>query len=109
MKEAKMELIAVVSTFPSKEEAEKVGKSLVEERLAACAQVGGAIESFNWWEGKVESSREWPLTVKTLKEKYREVEKRIKELHPYEVPQIVAFPVTCALEEYLTWVKEEVK
>ncbi len=103
------EIIEVVSTFPSKEDAEKVAELLIKERLAACVQLQGPVKSVYRWKGKVEEDEEWILTAKTKMSLYGDVEKLIKENHTYEVPQILAFPVVRGLKDYLEWLKGEVK
>ncbi len=103
------EIVEVVSTFPSKKDAERVAQLLVEESLAACVQIQGPIESIYRWKGKVEKDKEWLLTAKTKRTLYKEVESLIKENHPYEVPQILALPVVDGFEGYLTWLKGEVR
>ncbi len=103
------EIIEVVSTFPSKEDAEKVAELLIRESLAACVQLQGPVESIYRWKGKVERDKEWILTIKTKMSLYGDVEKLIKENHTYEVPQILALPVVKGLKDYLEWLKEEVK
>ncbi len=103
------EIVEVVSTFPSKEDAERMAQLLVEESLAACVQIQGPIESIYRWKGKVEKDKEWLLTAKTKRTLYKEVESLIKENHPYEVPQILALPVVDGFKGYLTWLKGEVR
>ncbi len=96
-------------TFPSKEEALKVAELLVKERLAACCQVFGPVESLYRWKGKVERDTEWVLTVKTKGSLYCELEALVREVHPYEVPQIVALPIVKGYSQYLKWIEGEVK
>jgi len=100
----KHELIVIVTTTEKKEDAEKIAEQLVKKRMCACAQVSGPINSWYWWEGKVESSEEWQVKLKTVAEKYGEVEEAIKAIHPYDLPQIVALPVANALKAYTDWV-----
>jgi len=103
------EIVEIVSTFPSKEDAERVAQLLVEESLAACVQLQGPIESVYRWKGKIEKDKEWLLTAKTKRVFYKEVERLIKENHPYEIPQILVLPIVDGFEGYLAWLKEEVR
>lgn len=105
----KMEFIEVVTTLPSKEKAEEIGRLVIGRCLAACAQISGPVESIYWWNKKMETGREWVLTLKTKRALYREVETLIRKVHPYRVPQIIALPIIEGYSEYLKWIEEEVK
>ena len=109
MKNSGHDLIIITTTTGTREDAEKIAAHLVEKRLAACAQVSGPITSFYWWKDNLEKDQEWRCVIKTLDSKYEEVEKEIKIIHPYSVPQIVAVPVRYALQEYETWAKDNVR
>ncbi len=98
-----MEVIQVVSSTPTAEDAERIGQQLIEQRLAACVQVVGPIRSIYRWEGKVETANEWLCLVKTRRELFNEVEQAIRSLHPYEVPEILALPIACASGAYVDW------
>ena len=101
------EILIVITTMDSREEALQTGKAMVEKRLAACAQISGPIESHFWWDGKLDKAQEWQCRMKTTKEKYPELEQAIRETHSYDVPQIVAVPVYAALESFKKWVIKE--
>jgi len=88
------------------EEAARIARALVEEKLAACVNRFPCRSIFRW-EGKVEEAEEVVLICKTRKDNYEALERRVKELHSYEVPTIVAFPLTRGEKKYLSWVKEE--
>jgi len=103
------EFIEVVVTYPDREEARRAAELLIGRRLAACVQIYGPVESTYRWEGKVESSSEWVLTAKTKREAYGELERLIRESHPYSLPQIIALPIIDGLKDYLDWVDEEVR
>lgn len=103
------EFIQVVTTAASKSDIERMANFVVEHRLAACAQQIGPIESTYWWKGKIEKSQEWLLVMKSTKDAYPVLEKNIKSLHPYENPQIVALPIVCGSQDYLNWLKDEVR
>lgn len=103
------EFVQVLTTVSSREEAMRIGRRLVERRLAACVQVLGPLRSIYWWKGSMEEAEEWLCIAKTRNELYSEVEKIIKELHPYEVPEITAVPIEMGSREYLEWLGSEVK
>ena len=93
-------------THPDQATANRIGRCLVEEKLAACANVF-SIRSHYWWQQTIESEDEWVSLVKTTSEKWKALEARVKELHPYEVPCIINWEVN-ANQAYEDWVKESV-
>ncbi len=97
------QFIQVMTTTESKEDAEKIARTLVEEKLAGCIQILGPLVSTYRWEGAVEQGEEWLCSIKTSKELFPAVETAIKELHPYEVPEIIALPIVVGSAEYLGW------
>lgn len=99
-------LIEVVTTTGKREDAERIAALLVERRLAACAQVSGPIDSYYRWQGKVERDREWRCSIKTTSALYGRVEEAILEVHPYELPQVIALPVLDASSDYARWLEE---
>lgn len=101
------EAVQVVTTTASKEEAEQIARALVTRRLAACVQVAGPISSTYHWQGKLENSQEWLCVVKTLESHYAALEATIRELHSYEVPEILAFKVVAGHRDYLNWLAGE--
>jgi periplasmic divalent cation tolerance protein len=98
--------VQVSTTLPDENTAQRVGRSLVEERLAACAQVVGPVSSSYWWRGAVEQSREWYCYLKTTTSAFPALRQRLEELHPYDVPEIIAVPVVEGSSEYLRWIEE---
>ena len=102
------EVCLIYSTFGSFEDAKKVGKVLVEEGLAACVNVVPKIFSTYWWRGKVEEDEESLMIAKTLMSKSDEVVRRIKELHPYELPAILIIPIRGGLKDFIEYIGEEV-
>lgn len=102
------DVLVVLSTFGSIDEARTVCRQLVEERLAACANIVPAVESIYRWQGVVESATETMAILKTTVEGFAKLEARLRALHSYEVPEIVALPVHQGAEAYLRWVGENV-
>ncbi|MBI2823307.1 MAG: divalent-cation tolerance protein CutA [Planctomycetia bacterium] len=100
--------IQVITTAETKEDAQRIAAALVERRLAACVQVAGPITSTFRWEGKVQTATEWQCIAKTRGDLYARVETAIRELHPYQVPEIVATPIASGSQAYLDWIDAEV-
>ena len=103
------EFIQLFTTTEKKDDAEVISREIVEKRLAACAQVVGPIKSTYWWREKIEQTEEWLCIMKSRKDLYEELEKAIKSIHPYEVPEIVAVPIVSGSQSYLDWLEQEVK
>jgi len=104
-----MEALVVYITAPSEEEAAKIAKALVKERLAACVNIIKDIRSIYSWQGKIEDERELLMIVKTRPELFSSLKTRVKELHSYAVPEIIVLPVVDGSEEYLAWLRETTK
>ena len=98
----------VTTTLPDREAANRLGRRLVEERLAACAQVVGPVSSVYWWQGEVESAGEWYCHLKTTASRVDALIARIRDMHPYETPEIVALPIAEGDEAYLRWIADSV-
>lgn len=99
--------IQVITTIGSREEADKLAHELVARRLAACVQVAGPLTSTYRWQGKIETSQEWALIIKSLESKYAPLEAAIRELHPYDLPEILATSVVAGQRSYLDWLATE--
>lgn len=104
----KVKYILVYTTVAKRSDAEKIAKFLVEKKLSACVQIVGPITSVYRWNGKVEKSKEWLCTIKTKRELYKAVERGMKSIHPYEIPEIVATQIVGGSQEYLEWMSKEV-
>mgnify|MGYP001343428987 CR=1 FL=1 len=100
-------IINIITTGNDKNTMEHIGKKLVGMRLAACAQIVGPIKSIYWWKGKVEEAEEWYCIMKSTKNLYKKIEEAIANLHPYELPEIIATGIEDALPEYAQWVMDE--
>lgn len=100
--------IMVFITVPSRQEAEKIAQGLLNARLAACVNVCEGIESFFWWEGKIDSAKELLLIAKSKKSKLAKIIKTVKSLHSYQVPEIISVPIAAGEKKYLRWIDESV-
>ena len=103
------EVLLVVTTLPDRATAERIAEALVTARVAACVNVLAECTSVYRWQGKVERAGEVPMLIKTTREAYARLEETLRTLHPYDVPEIVALPVTAGLPAYLDWVTQETK
>jgi periplasmic divalent cation tolerance protein len=101
------EFIVIFVTCGSEEEALKIAHSLVEERLAACVNLVSPVRSIYRWEGKIWDEKEWILFIKTQKERFEKLERKVKSLHSYSVPEIIGLPIVEGSSSYLQWLLEE--
>ena len=101
--------IVVLVTCGSEEEALKIANILVEDRLAACVNLVAPIRSIYRWEGKIWDEKEWLLIIKTQKHRFEELEKKVKSLHSYSVPEIISLSITEGSSAYLNWIRENTK
>ncbi|NQU24372.1 MAG: divalent-cation tolerance protein CutA [Candidatus Nealsonbacteria bacterium] len=101
------DFIQVVTTTERKEDALAIARALVEQRLAGCVQVLGPVTSTYRWQGNVETAQEWQCWAKSRRGLYDQIEQTIRRLHPYEVPEILALPVTAGSSDYLAWLEAE--
>lgn len=99
----------VLTTVPDEKIGREIARTLVAERLAACVNLTSAAESFYWWEEKIVEDREFILLIKTKDSLVDRLEARLKELHPYQVPEIIALPIAAGSPEYLAWLEKETK
>jgi periplasmic divalent cation tolerance protein len=98
----------VTTTLPGRALADRVAALLVDERLAACAQVLGPVTSIYRWEGRVETAEEWYCHLKTTAGRLSAVRQRVRELHPYDTPEVIAVPIVDGDPAYLRWIRESV-
>ncbi len=101
-----MENIAVFITASGEDEAASIARALVEGRLAACVNIVRNLRSIYSWQGKVEDESEVLMIVKTQKKLFNSLAQKVRELHSYTVPEIIALPIVDGSEDYLKWLKE---
>lgn len=99
----------VLCTAGSEDEARKIAHHLVEEGMAACVNIVPGVESIYRWQGKVESSGEWLLLIKTTAERFPSVRDAIQELHSYELPECIAISIEGGSPGYLEWIDQSVR
>ncbi len=101
--------IIIYITTASVNEAKKIGRALVEERLAACSNIISPIRSIYSWQGKICDDKEALMILKTRKQLFKQIVKRVEKLHSYDVPEIIAMPIIEGSSKYLSWLNEETK
>ena len=104
-----MSVITVYAVFANPTEAQRIGMAVVEEQLAACVNILGPCRSIYWWEGAIESATETPALFKTTLDKADNLIERIKALHSYSAPAVVAWPIERLSTDYADWVELSVK
>lgn len=102
-----LDALLVLTNVPDRETATRLGRALIERRLAACVNIGSPVTSLYHWKGVLETATELPLWVKTTRVRYAAVEQTLRELHPYELPEIIAVSITHGLPAYLEWIAHE--
>ena len=101
--------IVILITASDSEEAHKIAKALLNQRKAACVNIVPKISSFFWWQGKLDSAQETLLIIKTKVSQLDEAVSLVKEIHSYDVPEIIALPIVGGNQDYLEWISNEVK
>ncbi len=101
--------IVVLVTVGSEQEAETIATALLEERLAACVNVTSPVRSLYRWEGRIADDREWQLIIKTQARLFEALAARVRALHSYDVPEIIALPVLAGTTDYVDWIQNETK
>jgi periplasmic divalent cation tolerance protein len=99
----------VLTTLPDHAQAEALARELLTARLAACIHIGATVQSLYHWRGQIETAGEIPLAIKTRAGLYPRVEETIRRRHPYELPEIVAVPISYGLPAYLDWIAAETR
>ncbi len=103
------ETLLVITNLPDRAIAERIATSLVTENLAACVNIFAECTSIYRWQDKIEHASEVPMLIKTTRSAYPRLEGALRKLHPYELPEIIALPVSAGLPEYLNWVATETR
>jgi periplasmic divalent cation tolerance protein len=101
--------IVIFITASSKKEANKIAQHLLKNKLAACVNIIDKMESFFWWQGKIDKAKETLLIVKSHKSKFHRIVKLVKSIHSYEVPEIIALPVVSGEKRYLRWLNASIR
>ncbi len=101
------EVLVVLCTCPDEEKARQIGAALVERQVAACVNVIPGLRSIYRWQGEVHDEAEVLAVIKTTREAYPRLEQALLELHPYEVPEVLALPVAAGSAAYLDWLRGE--
>ena len=102
----KDEFVVALTTFPSDKDAAAFAKTLVDERLAACVNILPTMRSIYTWKGVTESADECQLVIKTTRARVAELEARITQLHPYDVPEFIVLPIEAGSPAYLSWLSD---
>ncbi len=101
--------IVVFITVKDKMEGQKIADKLIQSKCAACVNIMEGVTSVFWWEGKVDQASEVLLVIKTQKSLFRKLEKTVKSIHSYSVPEIIALPIVAGNTDYLKWIKSSTK
>jgi periplasmic divalent cation tolerance protein len=101
--------IIVLVTASSKKEAQKLTDCLLREKLAACVNVIDGLDSHFFWQGKIDKAKEALLIIKTRKSLFNKLAKKVKSLHSYEVPEIIALPIVAGYKKYLDWIDDSTR
>jgi periplasmic divalent cation tolerance protein len=100
------QFVIVLTTFPAEEDAGPLAQALVDERLAACVNILPVMQSVYAWEGATEHADERQVLIKTTRARLAEVEARVSELHPYDVPEFVVIPIITGTRDYFSWLAD---
>ena len=103
------DFIQVTTAVDNAEDAQAIASAVVGQRIAACVQIIGPIRSTYWWDGDVQISEEWLCLIKTRSDLFEELSAVVHQVHPYDVPELVATPITAGSKGYLDWLAGETK
>ncbi|NSX16477.1 divalent-cation tolerance protein CutA [Cupriavidus taiwanensis] len=101
------EMLVVLTNAPDAGTAARLSQAVLQARAAACVNRLTPVESEYWWQGKLEQAQEWPLLIKTTRARYAALEAVIRQHHPYDVPEIIAWPLAAGYAPYLAWIQAE--
>jgi periplasmic divalent cation tolerance protein len=105
----KINFTVILVTAKNKKEAVKIARGLLEAKLVACANIVDSVQSLFWWQGKIDSSKEVLLILKTKKLLFKKVAAKVKSLHSYQTPEIIGLPIVNGSEDYLSWINSSVE
>ncbi|MFM8533638.1 MAG: divalent-cation tolerance protein CutA [Acidimicrobiia bacterium] len=103
------DFVVILTTFPAEQDAEALAKALVDERLAACVNILPEMRSVYTWQGKTDSAAERQLVIKTARSRVDALEARLKQLHPYDVPEFVLIEIAGGSADYLSWLSDSTR
>lgn len=103
------EFVLILTTFPEDQDAEALAKALIDERLAACVNILPEMRSVYTWQGKTESAAERQLVIKTARSRVDALEARLKQLHPYDVPEFILIEIAGGSCDYLSWLSDSTR
>lgn len=100
-------MILVLTTTDKKDVAQKISEALIKQRLSACCSILPGVESTYWWKGKIAKETEFQILIKSKEEKFAEIERLVKELHNYDLPEIICINLDKVGKDYLKWLESE--
>lgn len=101
--------IIVFVTASNKEEAERIAKVLLENKLIACANIIGPVHSMFWWLGNIDTAQEYLIIMKTRRDLFERICEKVKALHSYQIPEVIATPIIDGLKQYMKWLDESLE
>ena len=101
--------IIILTTTPGTKTAKLIAQLLIRKKLAACVSLSGGFASVYRWKGAVETANETLVLIKSVKKNFNKIKQAIKDIHPYELPEIIGIPITIGSHEYLSWLNQSVK
>lgn len=101
------DFVQITTTTGNRQDAEQIAAELISRKLAGCVQVSGPISSTFRWQGKVETAEEWVCVIKTSRAQVAAVQAAFAEIHPYELPEVIATPIVAGSTAYLKWLEEQ--
>jgi len=101
--------IVILITASKKEEARKIAAKLLKEKLVACVNIMDKVESFFWWQGKIDKAAESLMVIKSTKAKFKKIVKSVLSAHSYTVPEIIALPIIAGHKPYLDWIDASIR
>jgi len=98
--------IVVLVTAKDEQEAQAIAQALLKDKLVACVNILPGVKSFFWWDGKIDKAEEVMLVLKTRKALFKEVEVKVRSVHSYQTPEIIAIPIIAGNDDYLNWIND---